>query len=82
MPDGFGIQRYIRTRALLITVKSMPAWEGLYAGMSRAFPHRYHMSGFLAAKARATRQDGNPDLARRCTVSECKDWMKWYSRHY
>jgi len=39
----------------------MPAREGLYAGMSRAFPHRYNMSGFLAAKARATLQDGNPE---------------------
>jgi hypothetical protein len=61
MPDGFGIQLYIHTRAVRITAESMPAREGLYAGMSRAFPHRYNMSGFLAAKARATLQDGNPE---------------------
>jgi hypothetical protein len=76
------MQLYIRTRALRITAKSMPAREGLYAGMSRAFPHRYHMSGFLAAKARATLQDGNPDLALRCTVAQGNDGTKWYSRHY
>ena len=29
MPDAFGIQLYIRTRALRITAKSMPAREGL-----------------------------------------------------